>query len=229
MKCIAVLMALGAVAFAQTPGATYQDARAALQKRDFVTAAKILGPLADGGMAQAQSTLGGMYAGGLGVPQSYTDAVGWFQKSAAQGFAEGQTNMGIATGSGQGIAKDEAQAAIWFRKSADQGYAPGQYFLGNMYRSGTGLKQSAEEALAWLRKSADQGFPRAWTSLGVMYDKGEGVLADPVESYKWLVLAAVGGDQEAKQYIAGVSSRLTPEQIEQAKKAAQEWSRSHNK
>src|SRR2546430_310995 len=129
MKRIAVLMALGAAAFAQTPDATYQEARAALQKRDFATAAKILRPLAEGGMARAQSTLGGMYAAGLGVTQSYTEAVGWFQKSAAQGFAEGQTNMGIATGNGQGIAKDEVQAAVWFRKSAEQGYAPGEYFL----------------------------------------------------------------------------------------------------
>ncbi len=62
-----------------------------------------------------------------------------------------------------------------------------------------------------------------------MYDKGEGVLIDAVESYKWLVLAAVQGDQEAKQYIAGVSAKMTPTQIDDAKKAAVEWSKSHSK
>ena len=93
MKSIVVLVALSAAAaLAQTPEATYLEARAALQKKDFEGAVKILRPLADGGMARAQSTLGGMYAAGLGVPQSYAEAVGWFQKSAAQGFAEGQTN-----------------------------------------------------------------------------------------------------------------------------------------
>src|SRR3984885_2400642 len=120
MKSIVVLVVLGVAALAQTPDATYLEARAALQKKDFETAVKILRPLAEGGMARAQSTLGGMYASGLGVPQSYTDAVGWFQKSAAQGFAEGQVNMGLATGNGQGIAKNEAQGAVWFRKAADQ-------------------------------------------------------------------------------------------------------------
>jgi len=62
-----------------------------------------------------------------------------------------------------------------------------------------------------------------------MYDKGEGVLIDPVESYKWLVLAAVRGDQEANQYIAGVSAKMTPTQVDEAKKAAMEWSKSHTK
>jgi TPR repeat protein len=230
MKSIVVLVAmLGAAVMAQTPEATYLEARAALQKRDFDAALKILRPLAEGGLARAQSTLGGMYASGLGVPQSYTEAVGWFQKSAAQGFAEGETNLGIATGNGQGIAKDEAKAAALFRKAADQGYAPGEYYMGNMYRFGTGVKQSPEDALSWYRKAAEKAFPKAWTGLGEMYDKGEGVLIDPVESYKWLVLAAVQGDQEAKQYIAGVAAKMTPAQIEDGKKAAVEWSKSHTK
>ncbi len=142
MKSIVALVVLGAAAFAQTPEATYLEARTALQKKDFEGAVKILRPLAEGGLARAQSTLGGMYASGLGVPQSYTEAVGWFQKSAAQGFAEGETNLGIAMGNGQGIAKNEEQAVTWFRKAADQGYAPGEYFMGNMYRFGTGVKQS---------------------------------------------------------------------------------------
>ena len=132
-------------------------------------------------------------------------------------------------GNGQGIAKNEEQAVTWFRKAADQGYAPGQYFMGNMYRFGTGVKQSPADALKWYQKAAEQAFPKAWTSMGEMYDKGEGVLIDPVESYKWLVMAAVRGDQEANQYIAGVAAKMTPAQIDDAKKAAVEWSKSHSK
>ncbi|HSR07867.1 MAG TPA: hypothetical protein VLM42_12005 [Bryobacteraceae bacterium] len=79
MKSIVVLVVLGAAALAQTPEATYLEARTALQKKDFEGAVKILRPLAEGGLARAQSTLGGMYASGLGVPQSYTEAVAWFQ------------------------------------------------------------------------------------------------------------------------------------------------------
>src|SRR5579863_169638 len=123
MKSIVVMAVMGAALFAQTPEATSQEARAALQKKDFEGAMKILRPLAAGGSARAQSTLGGMYGAGLGVPQNFTEAVAWFQKSAAQGFAEGETNLGIATAGGQGIAKNDEQAAAWFRKAADQGYA----------------------------------------------------------------------------------------------------------
>src|SRR5512141_1288760 len=101
--------------------------------------------------------------------------------------------------------------------------------MGNMYCYGTGVKLSKEDALSWYKKAAEQAFPRAWTSLGVMYDKGEGVLIDPVESYKWLVMAAVQGDQEAKQYIVGVAAKMTPTQIDEAKKVAVEWSKTHSK
>jgi hypothetical protein len=42
-------------------------------------------------------------------------------------------------------------------------------------------------------------------------------------------MAAVRGDQEANQYIAGVAGKMTPAQIDEAKKAAVEWSKSHTK
>ena len=216
------MLALGWAAFAQTPEAVYLDARSALQKKDFETAAKILRPLAEGGLARAQSTLGGMYASGLGVPQSYTDAVAWFQKSAAQGFPEGETNLGIALGNGQGIAKNEEQAAAWFRKAADQGYAPGEYFTGNMYCFGHWREAESGGSVEVVSKGGDQGFAKAWTSMGEMYDKGEGVLIDPVESYKWLVMAAVRGDQQANQYIVGVSGKMTATQIDELRK--RRWS-----
>src|SRR6266699_4484982 len=132
MKLLTVAIMLAGIVRAQEP--KYEDARAAIQKRDFETAARILRPLAEQGMARAQSTLGGLYAAGFGVPQNYTEAVTWFRKAAAQGFAEGQANLGIAYENGQGVPKSFADAAGWFRKSAEQGYAPGEYFLGSMYR-----------------------------------------------------------------------------------------------
>jgi ABC-type lipoprotein release transport system permease subunit len=42
-------------------------------------------------------------------------------------------------------------------------------------------------------------------------------------------IAAVQGDDEAKQYIVGVDSRLTPKEVDEAKKAAQDWVRSRKK
>ena len=224
-----VVMILLARVMAPAQTATYEDARAAIQKRDFATALRILRPLADQGVARAQSTLGGMYASGLGVARSYEQGVAWFQKAATQGFAEAQSNLGVAYATGQGITKNDTAALYWFRKSAEQGYAAGQFLLGQMYRNGTGVAKSSPEALYWFRKSADQAFSGAITALGEMYDTGEGVPKDSVEAYKWLVIAAVQGNEEAKQYIAGVDGRLTPKEVDEAKKAAQEWVKSHQK
>ena len=39
------------------------------------------------GDAEAQTTLGGMYADGQGVAKDYKQAVKWYRKSAEQGFA----------------------------------------------------------------------------------------------------------------------------------------------
>jgi hypothetical protein len=68
----------GFMVSAQTPpaspaaAASYQQARDAIAKRDYSSALAILKPLAEQGMARAQSTLGTMYAIGMGVPRNPT-------------------------------------------------------------------------------------------------------------------------------------------------------------
>ena len=91
MKLLTMAILLAAAANAQAP--KYEDAHAAIEKRDFATAAGILRPLAEQGIARAQSTLGALYASGFGVAQNYTEAVAWFRKAAAQGFPEGQAKI----------------------------------------------------------------------------------------------------------------------------------------
>jgi len=63
----------------------YEDATAAIERGDHATAARLLRPLADKGVAYAQTLLGFMYANGEGVPQDYVRAYMWFNLSAAQG------------------------------------------------------------------------------------------------------------------------------------------------
>ena len=50
---------------------------------------------AEQGQAEAQYTLGFMYAKGEGVPQDYAEAMKWFRKAAEQGHAEAQHNLGV--------------------------------------------------------------------------------------------------------------------------------------
>jgi TPR repeat protein len=62
-----------------------EDADAALKRRDYATALRLIRPLAEQGDASAQYNLGVFYDNGLAVPQDKVRAYMWFNLSAAQG------------------------------------------------------------------------------------------------------------------------------------------------
>src|SRR5215813_10904316 len=62
-----------------------EDADAAIKKRDYATAVRLLRPLAEQGNPDAQYTLGVFYDNGLGVPQDRIRSYMWFELSASQG------------------------------------------------------------------------------------------------------------------------------------------------
>ena len=62
-----------------------EDAEAAIKRRDYTTAARIIRPLAESGNATAQYNLGVFYDNGLGVPQDKINAYMWLSLAAAQG------------------------------------------------------------------------------------------------------------------------------------------------
>ena len=78
-----ILIALSLVA----PGSAgpLEDADAAIKRRDYPTAVRLIRPLAEQGDANAQCTLGVFYDNGLGVPQDKVTAYMWLNLSAAQG------------------------------------------------------------------------------------------------------------------------------------------------
>src|SRR5450756_131699 len=107
-----------------------EDSQAAFARRDYVTAMRLLRPLADQGDAFSQAMVGAMYQNGWGVPQDYAAAVSWLRKAADQGFPGAQFQLGRMYISGRGVPQDDAQAAKWTRKAADQGDANAQLMLG---------------------------------------------------------------------------------------------------
>jgi TPR repeat protein len=74
------------LSFAETVAAgPLEDADAAVKRRDYATAVRLVRPLAEQGNASAQYTLGVFYDNGLGVPQDHIRSYMWFDLSAAQG------------------------------------------------------------------------------------------------------------------------------------------------
>ena len=148
---------------------------------------------AEQGDAEAQHSLGRMYANGEGVPQNGVEAVRWFRLGADQGNSDAQNGLGVMYSSGRGVPQDDAEAVYWYRLAADQGNGNAQFRLGGMYIDGRGVPQDDAEAVYWYRLAADQGNGNAMFALGAMYADGEGVLRDEAEAVRWYRLAAGQG------------------------------------
>jgi TPR repeat protein len=92
-----------------------EDATAANARGDYATALRLIRPLADQGLALAQTVLGVMYEEGRGVLQNYAEAMKWYRLSADQGYAVAQSNLGLLYTEGHGVPQNYAEAVKWFR------------------------------------------------------------------------------------------------------------------
>ena len=176
---------------------------------------------AEKGIAEAQYTLGVMYANGQGVSQNHKEAAKWYGLAAAQGYTAKTNIYNLAK-------KNVPQALKVLMGDAEKGIVDAQYTLGMMYANGQGVPQDYKEAFKWYRLVAEQGtaleettedklkkknIPQALKfltndaengvvdaqiDLGVMYANGQYVPQDDRQSAKWYRLAAENGDSRAQ-------------------------------
>ena len=81
--CLTLAVLLGSLGISWS--ADFQKGLTAAQSGDFATALREWTPLAEQGDANAQHSLGVMYAKGDGVPQDYKTAVKWWKLAASNG------------------------------------------------------------------------------------------------------------------------------------------------
>ena len=105
---------------------------------------------------------------------------------------------------------------------AEQGDASAQYGLGLMYAEGKGVPQDDETAVKWFRLAAEQGNASAQGNLGVMYALGKGVIKDFVYAHMWGNLGASNGNENGGKLREIVANRMTPSQLQKAKRLARE-------
>jgi TPR repeat protein len=138
-----------------------QDALAAVLRKDYPAAVRLLEPLAQAGNALAQARLATLYYHGHGVRESDALALQWYQRAARQGLAEAQFNLGNMYAYGLAtVPQDEdpqRTAAKWYFEAARQGHAEAQYSLGILFLTGSGVLLSASEARKWIERAAAQG------------------------------------------------------------------------
>jgi len=89
--------------------------------KDYSAAFKACQQTAAKGDSLAQFNLGLMYGLGLGVAQSYGDAVQWYRQAAMSNHHTAQCNLGFMYGTGRGVPQDYVQAYAWYNLAAAGG------------------------------------------------------------------------------------------------------------
>lgn len=154
-----------------------------LGQKDYLAAEKFLREAALAGNGDAMVNLGVMYEQGLGVGQSYPDAVIWYRKAADAANASGMFYLGVMYNIGRGVLQDRIEALRWFRRAADFGQATAMATLGWSYRSGSLGVQNYADARYWFGRAAEAGNVEAERELGVMYEYGGGGARDVAKAY----------------------------------------------
>src|SRR5882724_12391795 len=115
-----------------------------------------------------------------------------------------------------------------YAQAAQSGDSEAQFYMGALYSSGVGRQRSDEEAFRWFSRAADQGHSHAMLVLAGLYAIGRGTSNDNLNAYKWAYIVSVGTRVEefrngARQLIGVLETRMTPEQVNQAKVDAGGW------
>jgi len=156
-------------------------------------------------------------------PAEYSEAAGWLRKAAEAGNAEAQFQLGTLCQSGRLRGESPTNAIYWLEKAAAQHHVAALYNLGSMYGTGSGVKLDQQAAIRYFRQAAEMGDGYAAYNLARRYEDGHGTPANPVEAWKWYSLAGAAGLDSANAGKRALEARLTPEQLEQARRALEEF------
>ena len=203
-----ILVVLAAPATAQN----FDQGLEALKAKDFATAFREFEPLANQGHAESQYIIGELYFSGDGVDKDPDEAIKWFQKSAAQGYRYGQYRLGMRYFMGDAVKRDLDKARLLLRKAAEQEHAGGMWAL--QIFSAKDKVQAYKWALL-----ANARWGKTFAEDLLFYGIEEKTIEKIHEKFKETGLNA----------IRLLTEMMTPAQIAQGKKLAQEWSDKHNK
>jgi uncharacterized protein len=181
---------------------------------------------ADLGSVEAMYNIGAAYDNGLGVPQDLAKAFEWYKKAAEAGYDVAQFNIGNMYETGEGAPQDYAQAVYWYEKASAQDNPPARFNLGRMYVQGQGVTKDVPKGRALIETAARQGLALAQLNMAAFAYRGEGQPVDKVAAYAWALLAADGGDPDARDLVHTMDAdkELSEAQVKQASDLADKLS-----
>lgn len=166
---------------------------------------------AEGGLTEAQYSLGLCYLRQDGTGENEEEAFKWFRKAVH--------------------AEDDMTALSRLQQAAEKGNKKAQYIFGFYYRYGKGgivqdggVVQGDETAFNWYEKAAEAGLSYAQNTVGFCYSNGIGVSVNDEMALHWYYIAADNGDTWAINNI-GVCYSNGEGGLHKDKKTALDWFR----
>ena len=109
------------------------------------------------------------------------------------------------------------------KERANSGDAKAELELADAYFSGSGVPQSDNEGYRLLKEAANQGLPEAQFKLGE-YIVGHGSQpGDYIAAYMWYDIAQRSRYKHSDKRLKEISAKMSPEDIGEAQKLAQDW------
>ena len=152
----------------------------------------------------------------------YSTALKEFEILAKQNDPRGQYALAVMYDIGEGVLQSSKEAVKYYRLAAAQNFANAQNNLGVAYDRGEGVGTDYKEAMKWYLLAAERGNKDAPNNIGVLYMIGFGVPRSFAKAYTWFAIAGAG-DSEAISNKNFVKKRLTPEQLVESQRRADEW------
>ena len=100
--------------------------------------------------------------------------------------------------------------------------------MGQVYDHGIGVGQDSAKAAEWYKRAAEQSHTGAQFNIAMMYIAGKGVQQNFVNARKWFIVSGARGAEKAKKAAEYIRRYLTPEQVAESDRSAQEWLEKHS-
>ncbi len=204
---------------------TYKDIFAALDRKDFVQAEKILYPLVRRRDAFAEIMLSMLYLeGASGVPKKVKEGLDILTDADKRGNLEATHLLAGIHAAGKLVPKNTDLAKKMYEKSAAGGNIESMKLLASAYQLGSELvygrfvnnnrELNYREALRWYMMAAKSGDDSAQWNVGFMYKHGQGVPQSIIDAYVWYSIAAANHSSDFyRQSRDNIARDISPSQL----------------
>lgn len=138
------------------------------------------------------------------------------------GDPRAQYIMGVMALNGLAGEPQPNEGAAWLLLAAEQNYVEAQVELARLYKTGEGVEQDLTQMVHWYRRAAERGHVGAQLFVADAFAYGQGVEADHVQAYMWYEVAIRYWGDLAVHARDVIAERMTPEQIAEAKRLAEQ-------